>query len=163
MKFFIAGFFGKCNQIHRKMENWSHFLKKFVMKNFIFCAVQWRILKHFILFFYSYSNFVMYYSMQISSLSLVLFHTVIHKAGIAVKRKIRCIKSRHEKKIHKFRQRQSKMYRNDSRYYIKNTAHDFSPYVLSSNEELALANGLEQNIQVKLGSLESSLEKFSLV
>ena len=60
-----------------------------------------------------------------SSLSLVLFHTVIHQVGIAVKSKIKCIKSRHEKKLDKFRQRQSKLYRNDSRYYIKNTIHNF--------------------------------------
>ena len=53
-----------------------------------------------------------------SSLSLELFHTVIHQVGIAVKSKIKCIKSRHEKKLDKFRQRQLKLHRNDSRYSI---------------------------------------------
>ena len=37
-----------------------------------------------------------------SSLRLVLFHAVIHQVGIAVKSKIKCIKSRHEKKLDKF-------------------------------------------------------------
>ena len=72
-----------------------------------------------------------------SSLSLVLFHTVIHQVGIAVKSKIKCIKSCHEKKPEKFHQRQLRLYRNDSRYYIKNTVHNFSSYILSSKEELA--------------------------
>ena len=44
-----------------------------------------------------------------SSFSLVLFHTVIHQVGIAVKSKIKCIKSRHEKKLDKFCQRQLKL------------------------------------------------------
>ena len=83
-----------------------------------------------------------------SSLSLVLFHAVIHQVGIAVKSKIKCIKSRYEKKLDKFRQRQLKLYRNNSRYYIKNITHNFSSYVLSSNEELALVYGLEQQIPV---------------
>ena len=39
MKFSIKDFFSKCDQIHRKLQIWSHWLKKFVMENFIFCAV----------------------------------------------------------------------------------------------------------------------------
>ena len=54
-----------------------------------------------------------------SSLSLVLFHTVIHQVGKAVKSKIKCIKSCHEKKLDKFRQTSITVYRNDSWYYIK--------------------------------------------
>ena len=91
------------------------------------------------------------------SLSLVLFHAVIHQAGIAVKSKIKCIKSRHEKKLDKFRQRQLKLYRSDSRYYIKNIAHNFSLYVLPGNEELALAYGLEQQIPVNSISIQLKL------
>ena len=93
-----------------------------------------------------------------SSLSLVLFHTVIHQVGIAVKSKIKCIKSRHEKKLDKFLQRQSKLYRNDSRYYFKNTVHKFSSCVLSSNEELALAYCLEQHIPIKLNKHTNKTE-----
>ena len=38
MKISIKDFFGKCDQIRRKLRIWSHILKKFLMKNFIFCA-----------------------------------------------------------------------------------------------------------------------------
>ena len=40
MKFSIKDFFSKCDQISRKMRIWSHLLKKSLMENFIFCAVQ---------------------------------------------------------------------------------------------------------------------------
>ena len=39
MKFSINGFFSKYDQIRRKLQIWSHLLKKSLMKNFIFCAV----------------------------------------------------------------------------------------------------------------------------
>ena len=40
MKFSIKDFFGKCDQIRKKLRIWSHLLKKSLMKNFIFCAVR---------------------------------------------------------------------------------------------------------------------------
>ena len=39
LKVSIDDFFGKCDQIHRKMGIWSHLLKKSLMENLIFCAV----------------------------------------------------------------------------------------------------------------------------
>ena len=39
MKFFIKDFFSKCDQNCRKLQIWSHLLKKYLMENFIFCAV----------------------------------------------------------------------------------------------------------------------------
>ena len=39
MKFSIKDFFSKCDQIPRFMRIWSHLLKKSLMENFIFCAV----------------------------------------------------------------------------------------------------------------------------
>ena len=39
MKFLIKDFFRKCDQIRRKLRIWSPLLKKFLMENFIFCAV----------------------------------------------------------------------------------------------------------------------------
>ena len=36
LKFYIKGFFIKCDQIPRKLRIWSHLLKKFFMENFIF-------------------------------------------------------------------------------------------------------------------------------
>ena len=39
INFSIKDFPSKCDQIHRKLQIWSHLLKKSLMKNFIFCAV----------------------------------------------------------------------------------------------------------------------------
>ena len=39
MKFSIKDFFSKCDQIRRKLQIWSHLLKKSLMENFIFRAV----------------------------------------------------------------------------------------------------------------------------
>ena len=39
MKFSIKEFFSKCDQIRRKLQIWSHLLKKSLMQNFLFCAV----------------------------------------------------------------------------------------------------------------------------
>ena len=40
MKFSIKDFCSKCDQTRRKLQIWSHLPKKFLMENFIFCAVQ---------------------------------------------------------------------------------------------------------------------------
>ena len=39
MKASIKDFFSKCDQIRKKLRICSHLLKKFLMENFIFCAV----------------------------------------------------------------------------------------------------------------------------
>ena len=39
MKFSITDIFSKCDQIRSFLRIWSHLLKKPVMENFIFCAV----------------------------------------------------------------------------------------------------------------------------
>ena len=44
MKFSIKGFLSKCDQIRGFLRIWSHFLKKSLMKNFIFCAVVYAVL-----------------------------------------------------------------------------------------------------------------------
>ena len=42
IKFSINDFFSKCDQIRSFLRIWSHFLKKSLMENFIFCAVKKR-------------------------------------------------------------------------------------------------------------------------
>ena len=37
--FSIKNYFSKCDQIRRKLRIWSHLPKKFLIENFIFCAV----------------------------------------------------------------------------------------------------------------------------
>ena len=39
MMFSIKNFFHKCDKICRKLRIWSHFLKKSLMENIIFCTV----------------------------------------------------------------------------------------------------------------------------
>ena len=43
MKFSIQDFFGKCDQICKKLRIWSHLLKKSLMENLIFYAVNIRV------------------------------------------------------------------------------------------------------------------------
>ena len=44
----IKNLFTKCDQICKKLRIWSHLLKKSLLENFIFCAVNiWRILSLF--------------------------------------------------------------------------------------------------------------------
>ena len=38
-KFSIKDFFSKRDQIRKKLQIWSHLQKKYLMENFIFCAV----------------------------------------------------------------------------------------------------------------------------
>ena len=45
MKFFIKGFFSKCDQIRRKLRIWSYFLKKFLMETLFFVQVYWFFLE----------------------------------------------------------------------------------------------------------------------
>ena len=40
IKFSFTDLFSKCDQIRRKLQIWSHLLKKYVMENFIFCVVK---------------------------------------------------------------------------------------------------------------------------
>ena len=39
INFSINDFFSKCDQIRNFLQIWSHLLKKYLMENFIFCAV----------------------------------------------------------------------------------------------------------------------------
>ena len=39
MKFSIKDLFSKCDKIRSFLRIWSHILKKYLMENFIFCAV----------------------------------------------------------------------------------------------------------------------------
>ena len=54
VKFSIKDFLSKSDQIRNRLQIWSHLLKKTLMENFIFCAVQplssyrdfWQVLNH---------------------------------------------------------------------------------------------------------------------
>ena len=40
MKFSVKDFLSKCDEIHSFLHIWSHLLKKFLIENFIFYAVE---------------------------------------------------------------------------------------------------------------------------
>ena len=48
MKFYIKDFFSKCEQIRSFLLIWSHLLKKSLMENLIFCAMDKRAVPPFI-------------------------------------------------------------------------------------------------------------------
>ena len=43
MKFFIKDFFSECDQIRNFLRIWPYLLKKSLIENFIFCAVQFQV------------------------------------------------------------------------------------------------------------------------
>ena len=80
MNFSIKDFFSKCDQIHRKLRIWSHFVKKSLMENFIFCAV-WRsvICLYTIVHFYHISLFHLhFFHVSISSHRTVFMLHFLH-------------------------------------------------------------------------------------
>ena len=58
MTFYIKDFFSKCVRIRRKLQIWSHLLKKSLMENFIVCKVSFKIsiLKYLIFCFFTSDN-----------------------------------------------------------------------------------------------------------
>ena len=50
MKFSIKDFCSKCNQIRRKLRIWLHLLKKPLLENLIFCAVNFNFSIQFFCF-----------------------------------------------------------------------------------------------------------------
>ena len=64
MKFFIKDSSGKCDQIRRKLQIWSHLLEKSLMESFTFCALKHKKqgIKNERLFDYIYSY--IYFIMQ---------------------------------------------------------------------------------------------------
>ena len=55
MKFSIKDFFSKCDQIRSFLRTWSHLQKKFLMENFIFCAVI-VLCSNWVNFFFLFKN-----------------------------------------------------------------------------------------------------------
>ena len=53
MKFSIKDFFCKCDEIRRKLQIWSHVLKKSLMENFIFRANNFSFIKNESLYIFS--------------------------------------------------------------------------------------------------------------
>ena len=73
MKFSIKDFFGKCDQIRRKLWISSHLLKKSLMENFIFCAVKSHIHQ---------SSFFLELKIELKAYAEPAYHCFIKKVDI---------------------------------------------------------------------------------
>ena len=86
-----------------------------------------------------------------SSISFILYSTLLYQINIAVKSKVRAISFRHKKKIKNLKNKQQHEQLKDDHplIYIKHTVCNMSSYVLSDEEELAVSFGLDQHVPIK--------------
>ena len=73
-----------------------------------------------------------------TSLSVIVYNTLLNQINIAVKSRIKVIKLRHGRKLHNLKLKQETTNYVDERKqsYIKHTVHNFSFYVMSCNTPL---------------------------
>ena len=64
LKFSIKDFFSKCDQIRRKLQIWSHLLKKSLIENFDFCAEKLNQNRSLLVFFIRIYISIFHYFMQ---------------------------------------------------------------------------------------------------
>ena len=79
-------------------------------------------------------------------LPTLVYTTLLHRINVAVKRRIKSIAKRHERKLSKFRKHQHKSDFKRRIEVSKNAIHNFSSYTLSDDEIMALNYGLDQHI-----------------
>ena len=86
-----------------------------------------------------------------SSISFILYSTVLYRINIAVESKVRAISFRHKKKMENLKNKQQNKQLKDDHplIYIKHTVCNISSNVLSDEEQLALSFGLDQHVPVK--------------
>ena len=86
-----------------------------------------------------------------TTLSVIVYNTLLHQTNIVVKSQIKVIKLRHGKKLHnlKFKQETTNYVDERKRSYIKHIIHIFSSYVLPNEEYTALSFGLDHHIPTK--------------
>ena len=78
--------------------------------------------------------------------SFILFTAIIYQLNIAIKSRSKATGLRHEKKLKNLRKAQnSAMKDNVNLEFIKHTVHNYSSYILSEQEKIALSFGLEQH------------------
>ena len=88
-----------------------------------------------------------------STFGIILFNMVTHQREVAIQSHLLSIKKRHIKNINYLRNNK-RNYNTvaDTPQLIRNTIHNFSSYILSRDEELALMYGMDQNIPSHLRS-----------
>ena len=96
------------------------------------------------------------------SLSIVIYHTLLHQINIAVKSRLKAISKRHAKKLTMFNNRQNKAECQDPKRVPKNVAHNFSSYTLSNDELIPLSYGLDHQIPISnnISNISTEFEYF---
>ena len=90
--------------------------------------------------------------------SFILFTAIIYQLNIAIKSRSKATGLHHEKKLKNLRKAQNYTMKNNVNLeFIKRTVHNYSFYILSEQEEIALSFGLEQNIPADLAKTQSTL------
>ena len=90
--------------------------------------------------------------------SFILFTAIIYQLNIAIKSQSKATGLHHEKKLKNLRKAQNyTMKDNVDLEFIKRTVHNYSFYILSEQEKIALSFGLEQNIPAYLAKTQSTL------
>ena len=86
--------------------------------------------------------------------SSLLFIAIICKCNQRVASKLDEISKRHDKKLTNLRTTKSTKEHNNSKDFCDKTIFNFSDYVLSNEEKVALSRGLDQHIPLKINSNE---------
>ena len=81
-----------------------------------------------------------------SELGLILYNTLIHQINKAIGSRRIAISSHHKKKLEKFQGRQHKPKQQNEGKIKRQIIHNFSSYVLSHEEYIALSYGLDTHI-----------------
>ena len=86
-----------------------------------------------------------------TSLSVIVYNTLLNQINIAVKSRIKVIKLRHGKKLNNWKWKQETTNYVDERKqsYLKHTVHNFASYIMSNEEFTALSFGLDHHIPTK--------------
>ena len=88
-----------------------------------------------------------------SSLNIILYNAVFHQINIAIKSKVKSISRRHQKKLIKFRNRQTKTEKISKNNYMEHTVYNLSSYQLSEEEYKALLYGLDYHVPSKTNNV----------
>ena len=80
-----------------------------------------------------------------TTLGLILFNAIINKTNVTVKSRIKAITYQHEKKLNNLRKLQQNYVNIKTKQRpVEQITYNFSSYVLSRDEEIALSYGLDK-------------------
>ena len=98
-----------------------------------------------------------------TTLGFILFNAILKKTNIAMKSRIKAITYPHEKKLKNLRKLQQNYVNTKTKQHpIKQIIHNFSLYVLSRDEKIALSYRLDQHVPSNLNKtdIEPEFEQF---